>query len=239
MTDTPIIFSAPMVQALLREADEPGTGKTMTRRMLRTLRKGYGPKVDPADTMPSLAVKYPPQHDKPVTVDGEWRHWALTGWHKVKAGDRLWVREAAAFTIDQSTGKPAKTEWFLADGPNPYEHNRSVKVRPSIHMPRWASRLTLICTADARIERLQDISEADAIAEGIENIEHSANIPPAWRCYLPEPKGQHAWAYAPESFRTLWISLHGKEAWDLNPWAVALTFRVIEENIDRLESEAA
>ena len=90
--------------------------------------------------------------------------------------------------------------------------------RPSIHMPRSASRLTLTVT-EVRVQRLQDISEEDARAEGIEGE------------FLPWPQGY--WTYRPY-FAELWNSLHGPDAWDANPWVVALSFTVQHGNIDQI-----
>lgn len=90
------------------------------------------------------------------------------------------------------------------------------KRRPSIHMPRWASRITLEIT-DVRVERLQEISEADAYAEGIEGTafcEEAEHMQPATGV-LP---GRHA-------YRALWESINGPGSWELNPWVWAISFR--------------
>jgi hypothetical protein len=87
---------------------------------------------------------------------------------------------------------------------------------PSIHMPRWASRLTLIVEA-VKVERLTDISEADAQAEGVEPVLGTPGV----------PLDRH---YA--AFMQLWDSLHGEGATYANPWVVAVTFRVVRANID-------
>lgn len=103
---------------------------------------------------------------------------------------------------------------------------------PSIHLPRWASRLTLIVET-VKVERLQDISEADAIAEGIE----PAPPPhPGYRHY-GERDGLPG-IVAVDSYKALWESLHGAGAWRANPDVVALTFRVVKENIDRIKEAA-
>lgn len=93
------------------------------------------------------------------------------------------------------------------------------RLRQGMHMPRWASRLTLTVT-EVRVERLQDCSEADAVAEGIE---------PGHR--LPCGGMSHA---ATDLFCDLWDSIHGPGAWALNPWVAAYTFRPILGNIDRI-----
>jgi hypothetical protein len=113
--------------------------------------------------------------------------------------------------------------------------------KPAIHMPRWASRLTLLVTA-TKIERLQDISYADAIAEG---VEWESADPPFY--YVPgimphsltavgveEPGGRHA----ERCYAKLWNHLHGPGSWEANPEVVAITFKPVLQNIDRMEGAA-
>ena len=82
--------------------------------------------------------------------------------------------------------------------------------RPSIHMPRWASRILLEVT-DVRVERLQDISEADAVAEGVRNSLHL-------------PGGR----FAKENFEHLWWTINGDGSWDANPWVWVVEFKRVE-----------
>ena len=99
-------------------------------------------------------------------------------------------------------------------------------------MPRWASRLTLTVT-NVRVQRLQQITAEECTAEG---IGHSYSLLSAdlWQDYR---QAAGAWLTEPrESFRTLWNSLHGPDAWGANPWVVALTFTVEHRNIDAGES---
>jgi hypothetical protein len=127
-----------------------------------------------------------------------------------------------------------------------------------IHMPRWASRLTLTVT-DVRVQRVQDISETDAVAEGVyrseptaedyewkraydaENGYDSGPLEGVWlapgtrRGYggTKEQRNQEQWGpTAAFAFRCLWNSLHGPDAWDANPWVAAITFTVERRNID-------
>ncbi len=98
---------------------------------------------------------------------------------------------------------------------------------PSIHMPRWASRLTLRVT-DVRVQRVQDISQEDAISEGLEWVDRTWGVKgfaPSW-CAVPK-----------ESFKVLWDSLNAKRGygWDINPWVAVLTFEVEKRNIDNVE----
>lgn len=177
--DIPIIFSAPMVRALL------GERKTMTRRL------------------------------------------ATSSWQKVRFGDRLWVREA--FMPRPCFERAAKPH-YRSDNDRPEWRGLW---RPSIHMPRWASRLTLVVTA-TKTERLQMIDESDANSEGAlwhdgGGVGHSG-----WR---HNPEDGYVFGTARDSFRRLWVSLHGPDGWDTDPEVVALTFTVHQTNIDALRSQ--
>lgn len=137
-----------------------------------------------------------------------------------RPGDRLWVRETHALIwpgefppedmrlcsveYRADTGAKYPGEWPADAGSNP----DCPKWSPSIHMPRWASRLTLEIT-DVRVERLQDISEADARAEGVQPLQMDNGS------YLP-------------SFEGLWDTLNAKRApWSSNPWVWVISFKVV------------
>ncbi|HEY8343343.1 MAG TPA: hypothetical protein VIK75_10195 [Calditerricola sp.] len=177
MTVRPIIFSGPMVRALLDGR------KTMTRRL------------------------------------------ASSPLAKAQAGDLLWVRES--WWHDKDGGDVANEYGYLADGYYPGHGSNCghVRHRPSIHMPRWASRLTLEVTG-VKVERLQDISEEDAIAEGIR----------PWKLgwHSQEDHEHIGWKSPAIAFRDLWNRLHGPDAWDANPWVVAISFTVHKANVDAL-----
>ena len=85
-------------------------------------------------------------------------------------------------------------------------------------MPRWASRLTLTVT-EVRVKRLQEISETDAQTEGVESVTVEDTPRPA------------AWSLR-QDYSRLWDSLHGHDAWEANPWVVAVSFDVRKGNID-------
>ena len=148
-------------------------------------------------------------------------------------GDRLYVREAHALVgstdpgwlLYRASGYQSECERHGFDKPYPDEND--VKWRPAIHMPRWASRLTLTVT-DVRVERVADISEADAAAEG------AICDSDGWRDYqMPETQ---CCPSARISFSTLWNSLHDNpgSTWADSPWVVAISFDVVRGNIDRL-----
>lgn len=114
--------------------------------------------------------------------------------------------------------------WYWADG-NPTEGDWT-RPRPSIHMPRWASRILLEITA-VRVERLQDISEADAQAEGVERVVAGVG----WRRYCDpdsEEVGVPPCGDARRSFRSLWKFINGDESWSANPWVWVVEFKRAE-----------
>jgi hypothetical protein len=134
-------------------------------------------------------------------------------------GDRLWVREqfSGEWNYDACQAPPRTWDiegpiWYWADG-NPPEGDWT-KPKPSIHMPRWASRITLEVVG-VRVERLNQISEADAIAEGI-----VAAPGGMWSGTEGQAATTPRAAYA-----LLWDRINGPGAWDTNPFVVAVEFR--------------
>jgi hypothetical protein len=221
MTDRPIIFSAPMVRALLDGR------KTQTRRTLRVQppnRPGW--KVSDLD------------EDGVMWRSGDGAYCACR--LPYAPGDRLWVREAFVryHDLDDNDMRigPLKVaykadggfRWLDADTDT---FRDSPPWKPSIHMPRWSSRLTLIVT-DVRVQRLQDISRDDAIAEGLTLASNA--IEEFWR--WPPPHDARLYLSPIIAFRDLWNSLHGPDAWDANPWCVAVSFTVQKGNIDGMEA---
>lgn len=96
--------------------------------------------------------------------------------------------------------------------------------RPSIHMPRWASCI-LLEIVSVRVERLHDLSEADAIAESIEQMPCEVPKTRLWRNYRPENSWPPRVAIPQNSLRTLWESINGEEGWLSNPWCWAIEFK--------------
>lgn len=131
-------------------------------------------------------------------------------------GDRIWVRETwARYNIDQNSHDIAYRATTPEDWP---EEGRW---RPSIHMPRWASRILLEIT-DVRVERLNAISEEDARAEGIiDGGCLNCGEPEPCGCANPEPDATDAFAY-------LWQSIYGQESWNANPWVWVISFKRVE-----------
>lgn len=222
MVERPILFSAPMVRALLA-----GT-KTQTRRLLRAQ-----PSAHHWETLPGYELKranmisvndrcaikfyhsipYNPQWD--TALD-----WLLCPYGQ--PGDHLWVRE-------NGWERPSLSQRELREGADtwpPYEYDAEPimcwedgelkrygwKRRPSIHMPRWASRITLEVT-DVRVQRLKDISAGDAMAEGWPGKDATPPI------HAASP-----WAW----YASLWDDINGAGSWNSSPWVWAVSFKVIK-----------
>lgn len=239
MSDHPILFSAPMVRALLDGR------KTQTRRVLNRARVFATPEsraftLTGADMERALQNAERFRH---MGEDGwfweadafEWQAPATrTGWlaHIGYApGDRLWVREAwhAARSLDSTPPRdiPRDADIEHAATARSYaEIGLKGKLRPGMFLPRWASRLTLIVT-DVRVQRVQDISENDARAEG-------ALLP--WTGSAGTAGDDTRTAQS--EFNALWDTLNAKRgyAWDTNPWVTAVSFTVHRGNIDQVPS---
>ena len=226
MTERPILFSAPMVRAILAGI------KAQTRRVVKPQ-----PANDPAKHHP-----IEPYHNG----RGGW-NWVLaaTG-HGIgdpfpcpygAAGDRLWVRETwqADPIIDDTW---ASTQWHgcpkdarIADLPERFHHPRfcnykadwlhgDIRWRPSIFMPRWASRITLEVTG-VRVERLQEISAKDIVAEGSVNRAHDDQ-------FGHNPVSQFdgkVYLDLKSLWTAGWESINGKGSWAANPWLWVVEFR--------------
>ncbi|MFJ5469432.1 hypothetical protein [Pectobacterium carotovorum] len=143
-----------------------------------------------------------------------------------EVGDRLWIRETSGLQIRRDAlGGTGEFRVYRASNPDAIRYKTAsgeivpIKWIPSIHMPRHASRILLEIT-DVRVERLNDISEQDAIAEGLERYNDDGIV-----YYGPYGHGD----CRPEiAFSDLWQSIYGAESWDANPWCWAITFKRIE-----------
>jgi hypothetical protein len=244
MTDRPIPFRAPMIRAL-REGR-----KTQTRRAISRLRRfGTVTEFGPSNTRGydwHFRDKQKRWHDL--------RHEELLAALPYSVGDRLWVREAHYLTDDGENEYPI----YAADAEALREHLKTVesmrvdprmskvvaahaRLRAAMHMHRWASRATLIVT-NVRVQRLQDISPEDVTAEGIETWPHAAfdfakGVPQPGYRFPNGGFGAFPGAHL-QAFEMLWDTLHGPDAWSLNPWVAAITFRTILANIDAPEALA-
>lgn len=185
--DRPILFSTPMIRALL------GGFKSQTRRVLKI-------EADSIEAHEELPGEFAPWKD------GE-RLSTITCPYGAP-GDQLYVREG--FRIEQRgdrlTGKKFDVYVYRADSRMRPEFD-PLRYKPSIHMPRAASRITLTIT-ETRVERLQDIKSADAAAEGWPGADDDHINPVSW-------------------YADLWDQINGKRhPWVSNPWVWALTFTV-------------
>ena len=190
----PILFSGEMVRAIMEGR------KTQTRRVI---------KPQPNDIRESPFVKSGIEDTHGYEIK-----------RKYAPGDKLWVRETwmpftengvrSGMAIYRATDKPEQ------DG------DRPLKWRPSIFMPRWASRITLEVVS-VRVERVQDISEEDALSEGIS----------FWKPKEMDnrPFEENFWTNYPQfAFQNLWDSINAKRGygWDANPWVWVIEFRRVE-----------
>ncbi len=217
MTELPILFSAPMVRALLA-----GT-KTQTRRALKS--------QPPEDHSRLVCGPYSPTvidrhgEEQPgaevfgvTTDDGDWGLRCPYG----GPGDRLWVRETWATRqgCEAGSDKAKHYTMYRASGGDPADpmnwHDYGGKWRSPIFMPRWASRLT-IEVVGVRVERVQDISETDAIAEGVTKIDPAAWVGTKGNFYS-DPR---------LAYRDLYESINGAGSWDKNPYVWVVEFRRI------------
>jgi hypothetical protein len=215
MRERPILFSAPMVLAILDGR------KTQTRRVVKPQPRSDWLGYMMMHSKPGVALlngpDYPdgPEDEVPCPYG--------------VPGDRLWVKESFRLRADQDHKPPRDDYWksgawyeATGNGETPSGCGGGIgRLRSSIHMPRWASRITLEIT-EVRVQRLQDISEEDARAEGCTGTE-------------PEPVNEggtiHAWkgrssAPSPRAhFAYLWGEINGSASWDANPWVWCLSFR--------------
>lgn len=216
----PILFSAPMVRALLA-----GT-KTQTRRIIT--QRGNAPSLFDGTWSDSYVLD---------PGNASWRERGV----RIQPGDRLWVREAWAPLDALTHGDPGVTAladrgFYRAD--NSTMDGEISRWRPSIHLPRWASRLTLIVT-DVRVQRLQNISEEDARAEGCDQALADAIMEPEELAVFAATHILAPRARARIIFETLWEQINGAGSWAANPWVAAYTFTVHHQNIDALPLPAA
>ena len=218
MTARPIIFSAPMVLALLAGR------KTQTRRVLKP-QPLDGDFTPPCTIYPQITTKAGDEiPGKPFYGISPWDgFWSIR--LPAAPGDQLWVKEQHTTCNHGSKAVPDIRAMYgldyvgfsKADG-------RDWNWTSPRFMPRWASRLTLTVT-DVRVEQLQAISEADAVTEGAEPIHNKPGG--------DEGDPSDGWISYRDGFERLWNSINGPDAWAANPWVVALTFTVEQRNIDQ------
>lgn len=238
MRERPILFNDEMVRALL------GGRKTQTRRVVKMppswdcivyadWGNGWWPYRSDDGESPSYD-----NNEIPMNCPYG------------RSGDRLWVRETwwqagdHVFTYpedDEGVWSGSRRVHYAADGEPPNEPNRDYpeglrngqfsaaephrlwRKRPSIHMPRWASRI-LLEVVSVRVERLKDISPADAEAEGLSKWPHKGGFAwgyeGGWEAGHSSPTG---------AFSALWKSIGGHDSWEENPWVWVVEFKRIDQ----------
>ena len=222
--ERPILFSAPMVRAIL-EGRKTVTRRPLNERALKNI--GYGVQLGECHELPSEG----PLHPNSI---GYYNDFCPFG----QPGDRLYVRET--FMDLRGTGVEHRPD---PDGPlqryaygadtRPGSHGDEarkdfgLKWKPSIHMPRAACRILLEIT-DVRVERLQDgegetAFESRYIAEGINRI-HQGDGDYAFHPFKSEP-GPGNWTDPFDAWRELWVSINGAESWNANPWVWVVEFK--------------
>lgn len=208
MKERGVIFNDEMVRAILDGQ------KTQTRRIMKPqpaddIARGTFPNKDAIGWISSLKHKF----------GSTTAHFCPYG----NPGDRIWVRET--WTV-AGAGAPELTLYrasYPEHVPAHYENvpaPENIRWKPSIHMPRWASRI-LLEISDVRVERLNAISENDAQAEGVAQLRGGfwKHYQPGWTQHQLSARG---------SFVTLWKSIYGDESWHSNPWVWVIEFKRIE-----------
>ena len=220
MKERPILFNGEMVRAILDGR------KTMTRRVVKP-QPFEDPKWGLSWAPRGIAENKPIYCERNANFNPITKAMTEVGAPLGTIGDRLWVRETwglmsyhdttdwCGYSIKDVSEAELRERFLIEHATNWDLPNESAYWRPSIHMPRWASRITLEITA-VRVERLQEITEEDAMKEGCER-EFKPDGSVAWGAGLIE---------AAENFRTLWQSIYAN--WDANPWVWVYQIRRIK-----------
>lgn len=198
MKERGLIFNGEMVRAILDGR------KTQTRRIMKNQPAGDFPQT------PALIRNV-------VGAGFQWYgHYGESGIFNCPfgaVGDRIWVRETWAEAGASAPDLKLYRANYPEHVPTHYENvppADEIRWTPSIHMPRWASRLTLEITG-VRVERLRDLNEEDAKSEGI--TPPSGGVLPGWEYRI--------------NFRELWMSIYGAYNWEANPWVWVIEFKVV------------
>lgn len=257
--ERPLLFSAPMVRAILEGR------KTQTRRLLKpppgAARAGHIHYRPGALDDPGMAWWWDGTHDRvgysaPLPYQPGMRIWVRETWRydDWTEDGQPWVGYAAGHghrlcDPPEEWAERCGDTWAWLSRPENYARfGRAAdpRWRSPIHMPRWASRLTLTIT-DVRVQRLRDISTAEAIAEGatsrpacygfqgrekgwsmdwsrVGQLSRYASRPPGQRAPAPLTERDVALSAPQWAFVSYWNEIHGAGAWEANPWVVAITF---------------
>lgn len=228
MKERPVIFNGEMVRAILDGR------KTQTRRVMKVQPKQHDHKnydapwaCEPPNYYNTHEADWACRYcGEGIGMDGQSVYRCPFG----QVGDRLWVRETfmdlTGTGIEATTGK-FEGFAYRADTPagsygDEVRKEYGLKWTPSLHMPRKACRILLEITA-VRVERLNDISEEDARAEG---VKPAGDMLPDCPDTFLTPKGD--FAIAKVAFQRLWQSIYGEESWAANPWVWIIEFKRAE-----------
>ena len=226
MKERPILFSGPMVRAIMEGR------KTQTRRVVKDVSADCELFIDSGDGFFQQCYR-----DNSGAIHS--KSWLSKCPYGIP-GDRLWVRETFAI----ATGPPPDVPMDADNTAVVYRASWDVEVpetpldgawKPSIHMPRWASRINLEITG-VMVERLQEINCDDAIAEGtdwktcptyqsVESLKEQVTASRVGRPYFPVLTIDYVGGY-----KKLWESINGPGSWDKNPWVWVVKFRRIDNN---------
>jgi len=227
MKERPILFSGAMARALLDGS------KTQTRRIVKDLPPWPITEIchDAGGT-----GKWMPNGPAPSGTGMAAGHWRLCPYGQ--PGERLWVRESWA--IASKATDMVKVYYRASEQQSHTEFHEYFpvacagemsatwpKYRPSIHMPRWASRI-LLEIVSVRVERLNECSRKDAIAEGIHRYEHvwrDSEYPLDDVAYEPVKGWPTRYSCPIQAYQALWDSINGAGSWDANPWVWVVEFK--------------
>ena len=242
MTERPILFNAEMVKAILEGR------KTQTRRVIKPKSKALHDNNVACIVHRESGDKWYQDHVFSMRgKHGVWEDYTLEGFLALcpfgQVGGRLWVRETFCMGrieeddnpflsypkplyVDNYEGKDAYPIYKQMVIKEKITHE-DVKWTPSIHMPRSASRILLEITS-IRVERLNDISRADAVKEGIETLMVDCSRDGLKTTYKDYTSHNNAITRNNpiDSFRTLWESVNGADSWGKSPWVWVIDFKV-------------
>lgn len=225
MKERPILFSGPMVRAILEGR------KTQTRRIVKMPKVIDDAKWGYTAFTPDGHISVRGKH-----ADGQYGE-SFVKCPYGKPGDRLWVRETwcPMFSWDRDTGNDFPKEAAYKATPDDTETRfgrikngrgqrmiDDLKWKPSIHMPRWASRISLEVVS-VRVERLQDISNTDAFDEGCTAYDDQ-------EYWEEDAGGAVVLADTPrDEYQTLWNAINGEGSWQANPWVWVVEFKRVPQ----------
>jgi len=233
MNINPILFSTPMVQAIL------GGNKTQTRRTKGLEKFNIAPdlfinnnrRLDTCRFWDESIEQDPNPLKTEFIIESSDGYQNRVQCPYGKEGDIIWVRESFCLTqpYDPETYYFGYKDGWHSDKPasSKYDFSEPDVWKPSIHMPKEACRIFLKIT-NVRVERLQDISEGDAEKEGINIVDFNCYenyiVEKDWHYNAMNQKGFHMIQDPIGSFASLWVKINGEQSWNDNPWVWVIEF---------------